>query len=491
MTARVLELAGPADVGLLVEACLDLDDHQHLLACLGSIDEGVDDRGVARGAIEGLLDGEHVGVGGGLLDEPLHRRGEGVIGVVQQDVVAAYGVEDVDRLGRLDLGQQRVSARHERRELQLLAGEVGDAVEPGEVERAGEPEDLPLVDVELGDQQVQHARVDGLLDLEADRRPEAAAQQLLLESLEEVLGVVLLDLQVLVAGDAEGVDLEDLHAGEEPFEVLADHVLERDEPLVAERHEAVEDRRHLDPGEVLGAGVGVAHQHCQVERQTGDVRERMGRVDGQRREHGEDPLLEHALGEALLVAVELVPAQQLDALGAQRGDDAVAEHPGVAAAGAGPDRIEGLARHHAGGRAYGDAGGDPTFEARHPDHEELVEVAGEDRQEPGTLQQRQGLVLGQLENALVEPQPRELAVHEPVVEALDVGAHLLGGQIGRRDVEGVGGMRERVRAFGSLVQRRGRVGRQQALGRHAPQSVKAPTVAHPPFPASSPVDKFG
>jgi hypothetical protein len=32
-----------------------------------------------------------------------------------------------------------------------------------------------------------------------------------------------------------------------------------------------------------------------------------------------------------------------------------------------------------GRRAHGETGGDPTLQAGHPDHEELVEVAGEDR----------------------------------------------------------------------------------------------------------------
>ena len=52
-------------------------------------------------------------------------------------------------------------------------------------------------------------------DLEPDGRAEAAVEQLLLERLDEVLGLVLVDLDVLVAGDAELVVLEDLHAGEQ------------------------------------------------------------------------------------------------------------------------------------------------------------------------------------------------------------------------------------------------------------------------------------
>ena len=119
--------------------------------------------------------------------------------------------------------------------LQVVARQVGDRVQAGEVERAGQRDDLVAADAELGDQQVEHLRVDRLLDLEPHGRAEAATQQLLLERLEEVLGVVLLDLEVLVAGDPEGVRAEHLHAGEELLEVLADDVLERHEALVAER----------------------------------------------------------------------------------------------------------------------------------------------------------------------------------------------------------------------------------------------------------------
>ena len=246
---------------------------------------------------------------------------------------------------------------------------------------------------ELGDEQVQDPLVDRLLDLEPHRRAEPAAQQLLLQRLQEVLGVVLLDLEVLVAGDPEGVRLEHLHAREQPLEVLADDVLERHEPLVAQRHEAVEDRRHLDPREVLGAGLGVAHEHGEVEREPGDVGERVGRVDGQRRQHREDPVLEQPLGHLLLVAVEVGPADQPDVLGGEGRDDRRRGRAPTVRSISSRVRdqmpVEDLARQQAGGRADGDAGGDAALEAGHPDHEELVEVAREDGQEAHPLQQRQ------------------------------------------------------------------------------------------------------
>ena len=69
--AGALKLAGPGDIGLLIEAGLDLHDGDDLLAGLGGLDEGVHDRGVAGGAVEGLLDGQDLGVGGGLGHELL------------------------------------------------------------------------------------------------------------------------------------------------------------------------------------------------------------------------------------------------------------------------------------------------------------------------------------------------------------------------------------------------------------------------------------
>ena len=216
VAAGVLELARPADVGLLVEAGLDLDDHQHLLAGLGRVDEGVDDRGVARGAVERLLDREHVRVGGRLLDERAARRCENEsYGWCRRTSPRAQRLEHVDGRRRLDRCQGPVGGRDEGRVLQVLAVQVGDVVQPRQVERPGQPEHLGLGDPELADQQVQHVLVDGLLDLEPHRRAEAAAQQLLLQRLEQVLGVVLLDLEVLVAGDPEGVRAEHLHAGEQ------------------------------------------------------------------------------------------------------------------------------------------------------------------------------------------------------------------------------------------------------------------------------------
>ena len=98
-----------------------------------------------------------------------------------------------------------------------------------------------------------------------------------------------------------------------------------------QRDEALEDRRHLHPREVLLAGLGVADQHREVEREPGDVGERVGGVDGERGEHREDPVAEEPLALLLLVAVQVGPAHQLDVLSLQRGHDLLAEQPRVPA----------------------------------------------------------------------------------------------------------------------------------------------------------------
>ena len=58
--AGAFQLACPCDVGVFVEACLDFDQCQHLLARMRRVDERVDDRGVAGRTVQRLLDGEHL-----------------------------------------------------------------------------------------------------------------------------------------------------------------------------------------------------------------------------------------------------------------------------------------------------------------------------------------------------------------------------------------------------------------------------------------------
>jgi len=77
LRAGPLEVAGPADIGLLVEARLELDQRGHRFAGLGGLGERLDDRRVPREVrIKRLLDGDDVRVARRLLQE-LHHHVEG------------------------------------------------------------------------------------------------------------------------------------------------------------------------------------------------------------------------------------------------------------------------------------------------------------------------------------------------------------------------------------------------------------------------------
>ena len=123
--------------------------------------------------------------------------------------------------------------------------------------------DVAGIDAELAGEQLEDVRVHRLLDLEPDGRTEAPAHELAFEGLQQVLGLVLVDVEVLVAGHPEGVVLQHLHAGKQLLEMGGDDVLERHEVFVAHVREARQQRRHLDPREVLLPRLRVAHHDRQ------------------------------------------------------------------------------------------------------------------------------------------------------------------------------------------------------------------------------------
>ena len=95
------------------------------------------------------------------------------------------------------------------------------------------------------------------VDLEPHGPAEPPAAQLDLDRREQVVGLLLLEGEVGVAGDPERVCCSTSMPGEELVEVGGDDLLERHEALaVGQHHEPGQQRRHLHPGEALLAAVG-------------------------------------------------------------------------------------------------------------------------------------------------------------------------------------------------------------------------------------------
>ena len=129
MCADVLELFGKVDVVGLIETRAQFDHHRDFLAGLGGLHQGIDDRALGAGAVQGLLDRQYVRIACGLTQE-FDDRDERIEGVVQQHVGVAHRGEDV-----LALELTRY-ARYERLELQIgPVDQIGQRHQAIEVDR--------------------------------------------------------------------------------------------------------------------------------------------------------------------------------------------------------------------------------------------------------------------------------------------------------------------------------------------------------------------
>ena len=219
--------------------------------------------------------------------------------------------------------------------------------------------------------------------------------------------------------------LDDFHTGEQRRQEGADEFFHRQETDgrhlrigAVDSDEPVDVVGHLHPREVLTAVVGGLHRDREVEAQPADERERVGGIHGQRRQNGEDLIVEVLRQGGAIGVGEFVPAHEGDAVAGQRRADRLHEDlgvPGGQLLGAFTDQPQLLARGQPVGRPDRQAHLVAALEAGDPHHVELVEVGGEDGQELGPLQQRQRGVGGQCEHPGVEVQPAQLAVEVAIL----------------------------------------------------------------------------
>ena len=171
--------------------------------------------------------------------------------------------------------------------------------------------------------------------------------------------------------------------------------------------------RDLDAGEDLVVLLGIAEDDDEREREVGDVRERPPTADHERGEDGEDLALEQLVELLALLRRRLLGSQDPDpVLGERRAQLPFDGRTGTRALDQDPLAYGGqdLGRGHPVSRAGLGAGLDHVLEVGDPDHELLVEVRLPDRRELDPLEQRHRRVLGQLQDAVVEVEPGELAV---------------------------------------------------------------------------------
>ncbi len=222
-----------------------------------------------------------------------------------------------------------------------------------------------------------------------------------------------------VAGEAEGHDIADNHAGEEVLEVVADELIEGEEsdgvPIELDFEEAGEDIGDFDTSEEVLGRVGRADEDTEVFREVGDEGELVAGIDREWGEDGEDIFSVPFVGFGAFGIFELIVEEDEDAGIRELGEGEVEPDAGLLGLQL-FDHVselgEGLARSAAVGGGGLDTAEDVAFEQAHALHEELIEVACEDGEELDALEQREGLVGSLGKDAAVELKPGEVTVEE-------------------------------------------------------------------------------
>ena len=414
--AGAFERLRPFDVAGLVEARLELDQDRDLLAALGGLDERLHHRRVARGAVERLLDRQHRRVLGRDPQEALDRAREGVVGMVHEQVAAADHPEEVD-LARVARGlEARVGLRPPLRLLQRRQIQRGELKEVARRERRPHLVDVGRPDHELVGEQQAHPLGHLRHDLEPHHRGEAPGPQLLLHRLEQILGLLLVLLDVGRPRHPERIRLEELHPRKEALEELGDHHFERDEAQrVRKLDPARQAGRHLEARKADLGARRRAQGDRQRKREVGDERKRVRSVEPERSEDREDEAGEELLEMAALRRREVAEGDQLDAVPGDLRQHLLEQQRALlllARADPGADLGQLLGRRAAVGRQAVRVA--LLLQLQPPDalHEELVEIAAEDGEELEAIEQRHRRIRGLGQDPRVELEPGELAVEE-------------------------------------------------------------------------------
>ena len=425
-----LQALGPVDVGLLVEACLQLHDRHHLLAAPRRLEQQVHQDRLRAGAVDGLLDRQHIGVVHRLAQQ-LHHRLEALEGVVHQHVTLAQALEH-RTLRALAARQALRPGPLVGREAQVVGiGLIDQLVQPHQVHRPVDVVERGVGQAELLQKELAQFLGAGGHHLEPDRLAEVARRQRGTQRLAQVDHVVV-DVEVGVARHAELRKGLDGAAGEQFLEVGADHAGQHHESLppgrqrLGQADHARQHAWHLHDGDrvVAPEGVAPAELDDEVERLVRHLREGVGRIQADRHQQRSHLALEEAVDPAALRGVALGMVEHHDALALQGRHHHLVE--------GGVLRVDqrvgrgGHLRHLARGDAR--AGQSRGLQVVGETHfEELVHVGRDDAHIAQPLQQRHILTQGLGQHAAVEFQDGLLTVEQ---------------RRGRRDQRLDGGLRE-------------------------------------------------
>ena len=412
--ARLLQPLGPGDVVLLVKAGPQLHEHGDILAVLRRCRQILHQLGCGGQAIDGDFNGQDGGVVGGLLhqmEEWVHR----VEGVEEQGIPAE------------NLGNHLLAPVEPGRPLgDILGVAQGGGALRGQLALQGVH--IPHGQGRFGEEHMLSGQVQPLAQIaqqllrgmSLNLQPHGGKTGPLLEHLLHVLPEVLHDVIVLilradvgVAGDRDDMLLLHLIGVKEGVGIGQDNLLGEQVPQPP-LLQPEEGGQRLGNGDQAELPLPVpAEGEDDIQALGGQMGERMVAVHHHGREHRLYIVLKPALHLLALLAVQLLRLEGADIAGPQPlfqlGDNLV------------PLLVQGGHRLADGlkllGRGQAAAavhivllGQGHVVDGAYPDHEELVQVAGEDGGEFQPLHQGDALVPGLLQDPFIEPQPGQLPV---------------------------------------------------------------------------------
>ncbi len=335
--------------------------------------------------------------------------------MVDDQVLLADGGEAIAAMIADALGEARI-VRHEFEIGPVEAHQLRQFVER---QHAVDQEDF-VVAIERALHEAPQLGRHGGFHLETDHRSAPAPLEHGLELAHQIFGLFL-DFDFGIADDAErALPLERVAreqlADEQSGELLDGDDARRRAFRGRQPDETIDLVRHADQRVHRLAVAGAHELQRDREAEIGDERERMRRVDRERREQREHLTQEVILQPGLFLPGHIRSVNQRDF---RRGElDAQFPPPRLLIAGERRHRFgdacELLGRRETVGASGGDAGAQLAAQAGHAHHEKFIEVVGGDREEPHPLEQGMGGVLGLLEHPAVEVQPGQLTVNETV-----------------------------------------------------------------------------
>ncbi len=261
----------------------------------------------------------------------------------------------------------------------------------------------------------------GAFDFQPHRVAPPPVVQFVLDRLEQVAHFLLVDVQFAVARHPQLPVAEDLRAGKNVRQEMADQVPEEKvilaQVLARQFDQARQHPRHLHHRQMAQRLAGHRHLqlHDHVQRFVDQLRKRVRGIDRQRRQHRPHFGAVVILHPDQVIARQIVEIQKADAVLRQRRQKLFAP-AGVLlihhVADALVDRQQRFARRQPVEVALDDFAFDLLLDAGDAHLEELIQVRAGDRQEFHPLQERIARVQRFVHHPLIKIQPAQLAVEE-------------------------------------------------------------------------------